>query len=78
MWANNFLLISTLDFFSLRRNSVKLQNWRLKVLFVFYLTVLRVSLLHALKEMIKKEMQSYALESLHFSFKQDTVTENDK
>lgn len=26
----------------------------------------------------KKKMQSYALKSLHFSFKQDTVTENDK
>lgn len=24
------------------------------------------------------EMQPYALKSLHFSFKQDTVTENDK
>lgn len=30
------------------------------------------------EQMKKKKMQSYALKSLHFSFKQDTVTENDK
>lgn len=50
--------------------------------YLFYLTVFKVSLLRALLYRAdinnKKEMQSYALQSLHFSYKQVTVTENDK